>query len=93
MSEGKHTPFPWLKVNHHGLISIEYSDADGGGTIADFGREADADLVMHRLNSHDQLVEALKKNEEADKHLGPWEALGVMRINRQKALKVAGEEV
>lgn len=74
MSEGKHTPTPWKAVDIRRPEAGRYGDKEGWDIWHEDGKlvvalspnagacgEADAKHIVQCVNSHDQIVEALKE--------------------------------
>lgn len=63
MSESKHTPMPWIKIDCGPCDGFEIRGPGGqvvANDTADFSEE-DADFILRACNSHDALVAALEK--------------------------------
>lgn len=102
-TETKHTPGPY-RIGKHGNSIVSDSTVDGmsganepeyygGNMVAESVTPANAALIVHRVNVHEELVGALERIEARIKAKGNWElALDYISATTQAAIaKARGE--
>ena len=100
MSDTKHSPLPWkvgdgavsgwvaiTDANNDQIVDVNYSDGMDEPTF--FPEQANAELIVRSVNSHDALVEALK---DLIRQLPNDERLADFNLDRAEAALAEAEQ-